>query len=378
MLFFVLACTLPAFVVSVITTLIVRQRAESWGLVDNPNARKVHKVPMPVGGGIGIWAGVVLPLAGAQLLIVNAATRSWLAGILPDDVAVHLPGFVERSKLLWVILGGGTALSVMGLLDDLWNLPWKPRLALQVMVASGLVWAGVSATVFVPVPIVGKLISVLWLLVLINAFNFLDNMDGLSSGIALIGSVVFSVVMLSSVGDPRWLVGGVLLILAGSLAGFLTFNKPPASIFMGDTGSYFIGLIMGSMTIVGTFYSNQSSRHVILAPLLVLAVPLYDFCSVILIRLKEGRSPFHADKKHFSHRLVEIGIRPSRAVLTIHLATLTTGLGALLLYEVQGWGPAMLITALVCCVLAIIAILETAGRTAAANQQSESGTNSDD
>ena len=89
---------------------------------------------------------------------------------------------------------------------------------------------------------------------------------------------------------------------------------------------------------------------------------------MLLIRIREGRSPFHADKKHFSHRLVEIGIRPSRAVLTIHLATLTTGLAAVLLYEVQGWRGALLLVGLVCCVLAIIAILETAGRVAARRQ----------
>lgn len=363
MLFFILACIIPAFAVSALTTAFVRSRAESWGLVDNPNARKMHRTPTPLGGGIGIWLGVVLPLAIAQLLLSNSTTSGWVSGFLPKDVS--LDGMLERSKLLWIILGGGTLLSVMGLIDDLKNLPWQPRLAIQFLVAIGLVWAGVSATVFVPIPIVGKAITVVWLLVLINAFNFLDNMDGLTSGIALVGAAVFAVVMLFSIGEPRWLVGGLMLILAGALAGFLIFNWSPASIFMGDSGSYFIGLLMGSMTVVGTFYSSEQSRHVILAPLFVLAVPLYDFCSVLLIRIREGRSPFHADKRHFSHRLVDIGLRPARAVLTIHLATLTTGLGALMLYEVKGWTGAFIIAALVFCVLAIIAILETAGRDAA-------------
>lgn len=375
MLFFVLACTLPAFVISVVTTGFVRRYSESWGLVDNPNARKVHKTPTPLGGGIAIWFGVIFPVAIAQVLITNEATRSWLEGLLPDAVAIHLDGFVARSRTMWVILAGGTVLSLMGLIDDLKNLPWQPRLLLQFLVAAGLVWFGVSATVFVPVPLVGQAVTVLWLMILINAFNFLDNMDGLSSGIAFVSAVIFSIVMLTSVGEPRWLVAGVLLILAGSLAGFLVFNWSPASIFMGDSGSYFIGLIMGSMTIVGTFYESQQSRHVILAPLFVLAVPLYDFCSVLWIRVREGRSPFHADKKHFSHRLVEIGLRPSRAVLTILLATLTTGLGALLLYEVRGWSGAMIIAALVFCVLAIIAILETVGRVAASQNGQTSAEN---
>ena len=373
MLFFILACTLPAFIVSLLTTRFVRDRAEGWGLVDNPGARKVHKTPTPMGGGIGIWLGVVLPLAVAQLLIMNATTRGWMVGVLPEAISIHLDGFVEKSRLLWIILGGGTLLSIMGLIDDLKNLPWQPRLAIQFAVAIGLVWAGVSASVFVPIPLVGQVITVIWLLGLINSFNFLDNMDGLSSGIALVGAIVFSIVMLFSIGEPRWLVGGVLLILAGALAGFLVFNWSPASIFMGDTGSYFIGLLMGSMTVVGTFYENQASRHVILAPLFVLAVPLYDTFTVLLIRIREGRSPFHADKKHFSHRLVEIGLRPDRAVLTIHLATLTTGLGALLLYEVEGWTGAGIIGVLVLCVLAIIAILETVGRQAASNNNGNGG-----
>jgi UDP-GlcNAc:undecaprenyl-phosphate/decaprenyl-phosphate GlcNAc-1-phosphate transferase len=202
--------------------------------------------------------------------------------------------------------------------------------------------------------------------VLINAFNFLDNMDGLSSGIALIAALIFAAIMLTSLSEPRWLVAGVLLILAGSLLGFLCHNWPPAKIFMGDTGSYFIGLLLASMTLLGTFFEHegeaQHGRHVILAPLCVLAVPLYDFATVLIIRLLEGRSPFQPDKSHFSHRLVQLGLKPKHAVMTVHLATLTTGLGALLLYRVADWSSACLVIALILCVLAIIAILETVGR----------------
>ena len=133
---------------------------------------------------------------------------------------------------------------------------------------------------------------------------------------------------------------------------------------MGDSGSYFIGLLLACLAILGTFYEESSgqSRHVILAPLCILAVPLYDFCSVMLIRLSQRRSPFRPDKSHFSHRLVEIGMQPRYAVLTIYLATVTTGLGALLLYQVPGWPGALLVVALIVCVLAMIAILETVGR----------------
>ena len=371
MFFLIAACFGSAFVVSIVTTRLMRTLSPRWGLIDQPAARKVHVTPTPLGGGIGIWAGVVVPIALAQ------ASVFWLSGLeqlpewLPEEIRPHLDGVTFRSGQLWGILAAGTILSVMGLIDDIRNLPWQPRLAIQVLVAVGLTFAGVRATVFVEWTWVGYLVSVLWILCLVNSFNFLDNMDGLSAGIGLIASLMFAAILLTALSEPRWLVASVLLILAGSLAGFLWWNWSPASIFMGDTGSYFIGLILATMTILGTFYEGSSTsvggassvgRHVILAPLCVLAVPLYDIISVMLIRLKQKRSPFQPDKSHFSHRLVELGLKPRSAVLTVHLATLTTGFGGLLLYQVPDWNSASIVAGLIICVLLIIAILETAGR----------------
>ena len=131
---------------------------------------------------------------------------------------------------------------------------------------------------------------------------------------------------------------------------------------MGDCGSNLVGFLLATLTVTGTFYENSGSRHVMLAPICVMAVPLYDFCTVIFIRLSQGRSPFHGDKSHFSHRLVELGLKPAHAVLTIHLTTLMTGLGGLLVYQVQDWTGAARVLALISCVLAVIAILETVGR----------------
>ena len=370
MSFLIAACFGSAFVVSIITTRLMKTLSPRWGLIDQPAARKVHVTPTPLGGGIGIWAGVVIPIAMAQAVVY------WLNGLeqipewLPEEIRPHLGGVTLRLGKLWGILGAGTVLSVMGLIDDRQNLPWQPRLAIQVLVAVGLTSFGVRATVFVEWPAVGYVVSVLWILCLVNSFNFLDNMDGLSAGIGLIASLMFSAILLTALSEPRWLVASVLLVLAGSLAGFLWWNWSPASIFMGDTGSYLIGLILATMTILGTFYEGiqpvsgfpSTGRHVILAPLCVLAVPLYDTISVLLIRIKEKRSPFQPDKSHFSHRLVELGLKPRNAVLTIHLATLTTGLGGLLLYQVPNWNSAAIVAGLIFCVLLIIAILETAGR----------------
>jgi UDP-GlcNAc:undecaprenyl-phosphate GlcNAc-1-phosphate transferase len=363
MLFLILTCVGSAFVVSFLTTAAMRRLAPQVGLMDQPAARKVHSTPTPLGGGIGIWLGVLLPTALAQLAVWVVPQIPALEAMIPAELRQHLSGVGYRAGVLWAVLAAGTLLSVMGLLDDLRNLPWQPRLVIQLLVAVALVLGGVRATIFVSAPWFGGALTALWILVLINSFNFLDNMDGLSAGIACIASVLFATIMLGLTREPHWLVGGFLCVLAGSLAGFLCHNRPPAKIFMGDTGSYFIGLMLATMTVLGTFYTyDQGSRHVMLAPLCILAVPLYDFTSVILIRLIQGRSPFHADKCHFSHRLVEMGLSKPAAVLTVHLVTLTTGLGALLLYYVEGWTPALLILGLIVCILGVIAILETAGR----------------
>ncbi len=360
---FVLACGVPAFVVSFVVTAAMRRLAPRWRLIDQPAARKVHTTPTPLGGGRGIYWGFVVPVALAHACAAAAGASERTPAWLPADAAAHLPGILSRGGQLWAIIAAGTVLVVMGLWDDRRGLPWPRRLAVQVLLAVALCLGGVRATLFVEQPWFGFALTVVWIVTLINAFNFLDNMDALSAGIAFIAAVLFAVVMLSQPAGPRWLVGGCLVVLAGSLAGFLCHNWPPARIFMGDCGSTFIGLMLACLTVVGTFYDpSQSGRHVMLAPLCVLAVPLYDFASVMLIRLMEGRSPFQPDKSHFSHRLVELGLSRKHAVLTVYLATLTTGLGALLLYRVADWGGASIVFALVLCVLTIIAILETVGR----------------
>jgi len=378
MLLLIAACALAGLVVSVVTTALMRRLAPRWGLVDHPNSRKVHIVPTPLGGGLAILCGVLLPLVGAQLVVWLVLRNAIPSGWFPPELSEHLPGIMYRSRLLWTIMLAGIVISALGLVDDLRNLRWQPKLAVQLLVACGVVAGGVRGTLFVDIPWIGWGLTVLWIVVLTNAFNFLDNMDGLSAGIGLIAAMIFAVIMLTGTAQPHWFVAVFLFLLAGSLAGFLMHNWPPARIFMGDTGSCLIGLWLACMTVVGTFYdygrvgfletsdvAGPTGTHVILAPLCVLAVPLYDFCSVVLIRLLQGRSPFHADKSHFSHRLVELGMSRKQSVLTIYLITLTTGLGGLLLYQVEGWPGALLVLSMVACMLAVIAILETAARSAA-------------
>lgn len=361
----------PSLIVSFLAVWVIRPWAQSWGLLDRPGVRKTHRAPTPMGGGIAIWLGVLLPLAAGQvlvwLLLAGGPVADLLRGLVPAFALPHLDGLAQQASGLWVLLGGGSLLMLVGLADDRWGLSWQLRLGIQCGVAAVCVlWQGWQLTAFIGLPWITILLSVLWIVGLINAFNMLDNMDGLSGGVAAIAaSALAAVLLLPPVGEPRppqLFVAGLLLVVSGALLGFLIHNRPPARIFMGDAGSYFVGFCIGVTTLLATYTEYQGARpHAVLAPLCVMAVPLYDMVSVIWIRLRQGKSPFHADQNHFSHRLVELGLSRGQAVLTIYLTTATCALGALLLNRVDRVG-AVLIMLLIVCVLGLIAILETTAR----------------
>ncbi|MFM7164470.1 MAG: MraY family glycosyltransferase [Planctomycetaceae bacterium] len=346
-----------AFLLSAAVTPLVRRMAPALGLIDLPGHRKVHVIPTPRGGGIAIFLGVMLP---AVLLLGGGG----------PGLAAAVGGATAGLRLQLLAIGaGGVVLFLTGLADDRWSLSWKLRLCVQLLVAAGVAGSGVRATVFVSQPWFGFGLTVLWILVLTNAMNFLDNMDGLSAGIGLIAALLFASILLLMVERVVAEVALLLLLLAGSLGGFLVWNRPPAAIFMGDCGSNLIGFLLATLTVAGTFYERSGSRHVMLAPLCVMAVPLYDFCTVILIRLKQGRSPFHGDKSHVSHRLVDLGLKPVYAVLTVHLMTAMTGACALLLYKVPDWWGAAIVMSVILMVLGVVAILEFVGRGAVGEMQ---------
>jgi UDP-GlcNAc:undecaprenyl-phosphate GlcNAc-1-phosphate transferase len=207
---------------------------------------------------------------------------------------------------------------------------------------------------------------VLWIVALVNSFNMLDNMDGLSAGVAAIcGGALAAALLLApdpETGVPQLFTAGFLLVLVGALVGFLLHNRPPAKLFMGDAGSYFIGFCLATLSMQATYADYSSgTRHAVLVPLCILAVPLYDMTSVILIRLLEGRSPFQADRRHFSHRLVDLGFTRPQAVLIIYLMTAATSLAGVAMQQVSLSGAIALI-AVVGCVLGLVAILENAPR----------------
>ncbi len=342
------------FVLSVLLCALARRYAPLWGLVDRPGGHKGHRQPTPLGGGLAIWASMVV------ILLLGALVIALDGRILPGPLAQHVSGAKGRLGELAEIFGLASVMMVMGLIDDIKNLDWRPRLATQVGCAVILAATGIRVTLFGPFrdPFVGGTVTVLWIVGLTNAFNMLDNMDGLAASVGLIATLLFCG---AQVAVADLFVPAVLLVLAGALGGFLVHNRAPARLFMGDAGSNFLGFLLGTLTVVGTFYRPGSSvsECSVLAPLLVMAVPLYDMSSVILIRLREGRSPFQADRRHFSHRLVARGLTSSQAVWTIDLVTLAGGLGALLLHRLT-WPGAAVVLGQTVCLLGVVAILEVA------------------
>jgi len=360
---------IPTFLVACLAAAVVRRCAAQFGLVDQPGERKVHEQPIPLGGGVAIWLGVVLPIAVGHIILWSvgdqlrdiASAEAWQS--LAAFADPHLEGLRTQTGKLWLLLGGGTMLMLLGLVDDLRGLDWKLRIAIQLAVAIATVAAGWRMTLFVDLPWLTATVSVLWIVGLINTFNMLDNMDGLSAGVATIAATILAAVIFLSPETistgPQLFVGGLLLVLVGSLLGFLVHNRPPAKLFMGDAGSYFVGYVMATATISATFAGEGLPRHAVLSPLCVLAIPLYDTISVIAIRLKQGRSPFEADKCHISHRLVDLGFSKPQAVLVIYAATFACGLGALTLHRVNTFG-AIVVLVLVAAWLGLIALIEAA------------------
>ncbi len=371
----------PSFLIAWAVAGALCRLAPKWGFVDRPGERKIHQAPVAFGGGLAIWAGVIAPFAAAEWFLIawSRAYRSdpdsarldfsfagdWGAR-LADFVEPHLPGLVAQAADLWFFLAGGSVLVLLGLVDDTRNLDWRLRLAVETLVAAAVVFGrGWKLTLFVDWPLATDVVSVLWIVGLVNSFNMLDNMDGLSAGVAAIAAAILASVMLLTPepgsGAPQLFIAGMLFVLVGALVGFLVHNRPPARIVMGDAGAYFIGYSLAVLTILATFSGNGAPRHAILAPLCVLAVPIYDTLSVLVIRLRAGNSPFQGDTNHFSHRLVALGLSRPQAVLTIYLTSAACGLGALLLHQVDVAG-AVVILLMIACLLAVIAILEATAR----------------
>jgi UDP-GlcNAc:undecaprenyl-phosphate GlcNAc-1-phosphate transferase len=336
-------------------TPLVMRIARRTDFVDHPGGHKSHEKVTPYGGGSAIFLAGWLPTI-LLLIVLAAVPLEWITRVFGGEIVPYVDGARERAGPALVVLAGGVVLHVLGLIDDFRPLGALPKLAAMVIVGV-LVSAvgGVRIAEFLG-PVCAVVLTTAWIIVVTNAFNFLDNMDGLSAGVACVATVFLIVcgVMAGQVFVP-----GLACIFLGAMLGFLVFNFPPARVFMGDAGSLLIGYMLAVVSILTSYWESGTDRppFALVMPLVVLAVPLYDFVSVVLIRMAEGRNPLKGDQRHFSHRLVERGLSRRAAVLTIYLATAATGLGATLLPN-AGLRETVTILVMVLMVLLIIAILE--------------------
>ena len=343
---------------SVVLTAVAKKVAGRAGFVAHPAADRYHRETIPLGGGIAIFLTLmVFILAAAAAMRILPSHLDSLARTANIDPA----DFLGKVNQLMIILLSVLILFVLGLADDKKHLGPFFKLTVQFAVALfAAAFAEVRVELFIESKIIATVLSAVWIVLIINAFNFLDNMDGASAGIAVIAGCVL---LTAAVFGGQVFVGGLAVVFIGTLLGFLVFNFPPAKIFMGDAGSLVVGFFVALLTLRTTYYQEaQSGRwYPVFLPAVVMAVPLYDFISVTLLRISQGQSPFIGDTQHFSHRLKRHGLTDTQTVLTLYLATLATGLGATFLYQVNLAG-AILIFAQTFMILAIVAIFETTSK----------------
>ena len=365
---------IPAsFVIAAGATAIVLALSRRAGLADTPPmpGQIKQRRAVPNTGGIGIVAGIVLPIV-AMMLIATLLGEDFARAVLPESqaerIAKHLPGLRSKIPLALAFLAGALALHAMGLVDD--RRPLGPRLKLAITILPALALALLTDTRLLTLLdaypggyALSVAITVVWFLAVTNALNFIDNMDGLSAGVAMIASACFLVAALMS---AQLFVASVLSLTVGACAGFLLFNFPPARIFMGDGGSLVLGFTLAFLT-TRTTYTGESPTgeplaggwYALFMPLVILAVPLYDMLSVTLIRVRQGKSPMVGDLQHLSHRLVKRGLSRRAAVLVIWGMTGATGISGIALPALAPW-QAVLVGVQTATLLAVLAAFEFA------------------
>lgn len=287
----------------------VKRFAELIGAVDQPSARRINKVPIPRMGGLAIFLGFVL----TALLFVPLSTQ--VTGILL----------------------GAVIIAVMGAVDDIVSLnPWIKLLgqivAAVVVIRCGVVFDAVSnpnplsEVAFIEIGWLSVPLTVLWIVACTNAVNLIDGLDGLAVGVSAISSLTMLVVSLI-VSDPA--VSLLLAALTGACLGFMPYNLNPAKIFMGDVGSQLLGFVLSTVSILGLFKMHAIITFVV--PFLALALPLADTTFAFFRRILRGQSPFHPDRGHLHHRLLDMGLSQKQAVALMYGISALLGIAAVLM-----------------------------------------------
>ena len=330
-----LAALLTAALVAVISTPVVRSLAFRVGAVDVPrDTRRMHDHPIPRMGGLAIFFGFIL------------------------SVLIFLP---LTSELRGMLLGG-VIIVILGIFDDIFALPALPKLLVQIGAALIAVLEGnrieflSNPNIFSSSPYweLGWLsvpITVLWIVAITNSVNLIDGLDGLACGVSTISSMTLLVIALI-VAEPD--VAILMAALSGACIGFLPYNLNPAKIFMGDTGSTFLGFILAAVSIQGLFKFYAIISFAV--PFLMLGLPIFDTCFAILRRVSHGQSPMQPDRGHIHHRLIDMGFTQKQAVAVLYIISAILGLSAVVL-TTSGVTKAMLFLASLCVAGGVAAML---------------------
>ncbi len=339
-------------------------------MYDLPGGRKDHHRPVPNLGGVAIYLSFLGIIAIHMWLLHVFEDKFALVAVVAKHLHYTAAALGEKPavfRALGIVLGG-TLIFVVGLIDDIHALRARVKLAAQIIAAVIAVSFGVRLELFVPSQIVTSVATVLWLVLIVNAFNFMDNMDGLCAGVALIAALIFFFVVFPL---HQTLTAAILLAIGGSLLGFLVYNFNPAKIFMGDAGAMFIGFVLASLTVVSAFYMpDHMSPWGLFTPILILGVPIFDTVGVVYLRWRAGLPIHIGDNRHFSHRLVHLGMSERDAVIFIYLVSFSVGLGATLLRYLRLLGAVTLFVQTL-GIFAIIIILMIADREKRIREQSD-------
>jgi len=285
--------------VTVALTPWMAQTARSVGMVDKPDGSlKVHKEPVPYLGGLAVFVG-------------------FLVGFSP---------FYDLDQQVLAIMLGGTLIVLLGFLDDLGNLRATTKLLGQALAVLIVMKAGVAIKIVFLPPVITYPLSFLWLMGMTNAFNIIDIMDGLSSGVAAIACIFLFIVAVSS-GQTG--VAIMILSLMGALLGFLRYNFQPARIYLGDAGSLFIGFMLGALGMVGIYAT--ANPVAVLAPILILGIPIFDTLFVMIVRWKRGLNPLRGSSDHFALRLRRWRLTVAQTVMLSYGVSFLLGVVALVM-----------------------------------------------
>lgn len=352
---FLILAFVVAFVFSFAATPIAYKLAFKIGAVDVPkDKRRMHKKPIPRLGGVAIVFGFM--------------------------VAICCFGRMNRE--LTAILVGAAIIFVMGIVDDCKNLDAKFKFLIQILAALVVMIGGnIRITVFTNPNIfsdnpylvlpwwLSGIATIIWIVFITNAVNFIDGLDGLAAGVSAIMSV--SLVFISARVGEYW-VAVVGLALMGACFGFLPFNFNPAKIFMGDSGSTFLGFILASLSIQGVFKSYAIISFAV--PLLILGLPLFDAMFAMIRRVYHGQSPMKADRGHLHHRLIDMGFSQKQTVFILYAISGILGITAVLLAEYGSMRALILMIA----VLIFIVVMGRLPKGISSHENDEENTNNED